>query len=239
MNQLKSALTKFRDSNSSVNNANSHQLEPLLGSPYCGEKKYDQKFTIVLAGDEGTGKTSFLNYLLGHTFADNTKPTTNFDYQLKTLEVDGIVIEINFIDLSGNIKQANYNIISEAHAIFYFFDVTNTRSYESLFNWMDHFKKYKYKNKTVLQYIIGNKIDEENVLITREDVNTSNLSKSVYFECSSKTGEYVMAIVTNSMKKLIKHYGTTSGNGGEVDMDITKIFDSEEDVKTRWCCFRM
>jgi tRNA U34 5-carboxymethylaminomethyl modifying GTPase MnmE/TrmE len=229
----------FRKNNSNHNLNRNHNdsLEPLINK---SNKSNSYRFTIILAGDRNTGKTSFIKKC---GVSVDILPLSNigFDLIYKFIDIDDDRVEITFVDLIGNLIEDtyNYNIISQADAIYYFFDVTNTKSYESIFKWMDCFKKFDYKQKVVLQYIIGNKIDDvDNIVIRKEDINDTN----GYFECSCKTGDNVMTILTSTVRKLIRN----SNKKKSEQMNVTKIYDidigiiSNDAVKSKWysclCC---
>ena len=56
---------------------------------------------IIIVGDSGTGKTSFVNRYILNKFADNYQATIATQFSSKILEIDGLTYRLQFWDIAG------------------------------------------------------------------------------------------------------------------------------------------
>lgn len=81
---------------------------------------------VIVSGDGGVGKTSFLNRLVNDSFNDNSELTRGVDFYSKSIYVNGT--EFNFImwDFAGQtqFKSLLNNFVEGSLAAFILFDLT-------------------------------------------------------------------------------------------------------------------
>lgn len=61
-------------------------------------------FKIIIIGELGSGKTSFIKRYVHHTFSENYRATIGVDFALKVIDdwdEDGTVIRLQLWDIAG------------------------------------------------------------------------------------------------------------------------------------------
>ncbi|MCK4369875.1 MAG: GTP-binding protein, partial [Candidatus Lokiarchaeota archaeon] len=93
---------------------------------------------LIVSGDGGVGKTSFLNRLIHDNFDDNSKLTKGVDFFSKNLTVNGH--EYNFVmwDFAGQnqFKHLLSNFVDGSIAAFILFDLSRFNTLESAEEWI-------------------------------------------------------------------------------------------------------
>jgi small GTP-binding protein len=64
-------------------------------------KDQNRDLKIIIVGDRGTGKTSFVNKYILNKFADTYQATIATQFSSKILEIDGITYRLQFWDIAG------------------------------------------------------------------------------------------------------------------------------------------
>jgi len=67
-----------------------------------GQKNFRNDLKIVVIGNSGTGKTSFVNKWTKNTFSDTYKATIVSEFGYKIFEFKGKIYRIQLWDLAGN-----------------------------------------------------------------------------------------------------------------------------------------
>ncbi|NHJ24739.1 MAG: GTP-binding protein [Candidatus Lokiarchaeota archaeon] len=150
---------------------------------------------IIVSGDGGVGKTSFLNRLVFDTFNAKNELTRGVDFYSKTILVNNT--EINFIlwDFAGQdqFKDILDRFVDGSLAAIILFDLTRISSIENLQEWI-----YKLKELGKIPILLlGTKSD----LIDKEmlspiddfinDIKNEHPNIIHYLKISSKNGENV------------------------------------------------
>ena len=152
---------------------------------------------IVVAGDGGVGKTSFLNRLVHDNFDINSELTKGIDFFSKSLQINGT--DINFVmwDFAGQkqFKSLLNGFVEGSIAAFLLFDLTRVSTIENVVNWLGKLKKIsnmpiiilgtKYD---MLEYKFESSIDQYLMSL----VESNNLLK--YMKISSKTGYNIIEV---------------------------------------------
>jgi len=150
---------------------------------------------VIVSGDGGVGKTSFLNRLIHDSFNANNKLTRGVDFYSKNITVNGI--EFNFImwDFAGQdqFKTLLNDFVSGSIAAVILFDLTRINTIENVYDWIKTLESFG--NLPIL--LIGTKND----LITPTETQTiDNYILDIvneydniitYLKISSKTGENI------------------------------------------------
>ena len=130
---------------------------------------------IVVAGDGGVGKTSFLNRLVHDNFDINSELTKGIDFFSKSLQINGT--DINFVmwDFAGQkqFKSLLDGFVEGSIAAFLLFDLTRVSTIENVVNWLGKLKKIS--NMPLMSLVESN-----------------NLLK--YMKISSKTGYNIVEV---------------------------------------------
>lgn len=150
---------------------------------------------VIVSGDGGVGKTSFLNRLVNDNFDENSELTRGVDFYSKIFHVNGI--EYNFVlwDFAG---QAQFKEILEEFAdgsiaAFILFDLTRINTLENVAEWMIKLKRIGdipillVGTKNDLQYQFENN-NLENYVSQLIELNDNLID---FVKISSKTGDNV------------------------------------------------
>ena len=150
---------------------------------------------IIVSGDGGVGKTSFLNRLIHDNFNDNSELTKGIDFFSKNLIIKGQ--EYNFVmwDYAGQsqFRQILNDFVDGSLAAFVLFDLSRFNSLDGVEEWIRNLNEYG----NISAFILGNKSDVVNIYDCKafDDyiLNLTSKYKNIigYLKISSKTGENV------------------------------------------------
>ncbi len=158
------------------------------------DSKITTHYKIVLIGDSGIGKTTYMKRLCTGEFEKKYVPTVR--YELHTLEFNTNYGKVCFDvrDFSGQEKlvESRDDHYQEAHGVIFMFDVTSTQTYMNMLKWVNSFFKFKTKTPVVL---CGNKVDikERKVKFRQIHLHTLlgyMLEKNVYYYDLSAKSNY-------------------------------------------------
>ncbi|MHA2288518.1 MAG: Rab family GTPase [Promethearchaeota archaeon] len=158
---------------------------------------------VIVSGDGGVGKTSFLNRLVNDTFDDNSALTRGVDFYSKSIFVNGT--EFNFImwDFAGQnqFKTLLNDFVEGSFAAFILFDLTRINTIENVHDWIINLETFGH----IPIVLIGTKND---LISPLESLTIDNFISEIkqeydnvikYIKISSKTGENIR----NAFKFLI------------------------------------
>lgn len=177
---------------------------------------YDFLFKTIIIGDSGVGKSSIMLRQCDDSFNFSHISTIGVDFRYNTVEVDGKKVKLQIWDTAGQERfrtiTAAYYRSSEIAVIV--FDVTNKASYTNVNRWITECKNHG--NQKIKLFLIGNKCDATNRVITKEEVTKyAQQLDIVYMETSAKTGFGVADAFHTIAKNAIDNrllVSTTSNN---------------------------
>ncbi|MFX1590909.1 MAG: Rab family GTPase [Promethearchaeota archaeon] len=147
---------------------------------------------VIVSGDGGVGKTSFLNRLVNDIFDESSELTKGVDFYSKIFYINGI--EYNFVmwDFAGQaqFKKILDEFVDGSFAAFILFDLTRLNTLENVAEWMIKLKQIG--NIPIL--LVGTKMDlldqlENNYLETLvSELKKFNDNVIDFVKISSKTG---------------------------------------------------
>ncbi|MBY9010756.1 MAG: GTP-binding protein [Candidatus Lokiarchaeota archaeon] len=150
---------------------------------------------VIVSGDGGVGKTSFLNRLVNDSFNDNSELTRGVDFYSKSIYVNGT--EFNFImwDFAGQtqFKSLLNNFVEGSLAAFILFDLTRISTIENVHDWIVTLETIGH----IPIMLIGTKVD---LINPNESLAIDNYISEIkqeydniitYTKISSKTGENI------------------------------------------------
>jgi small GTP-binding protein len=147
---------------------------------------------IVVSGDGGVGKTSFLNRLIYNHFDEENELTRGVGFFSKIIQVNGT--EYNFIlwDFGGQKRFSEIvdNFTEGSLAGLILFDLSRPSTLDSVLNWLNKLKELG----DIPILLLGNKLDlmdRENIKLIDDYVNQiaeQNENIFEYIKISSKTG---------------------------------------------------
>ncbi|MFW9972618.1 MAG: Rab family GTPase [Candidatus Odinarchaeota archaeon] len=161
---------------------------------------------LIVSGDGGVGKTSFLNRLIHDKFNSDNELTRGVEFFSKTLSINGN--EYNFViwDFAGQnqFKQLLTNFVDGSIAAFVLFDLSRLSTLESAEEWVQKLDKYG----NISTFLIGNKYDmtnHENCRVFDDYISefvTKYKNIVGYLKISSKTGYNVKNAFDSLLKKI-------------------------------------
>lgn len=149
------------------------------------------KFKIVLVGDGGTGKTTYIHRILEGVFIKDYVATCGARvYQINFNTNYGFQLEFDVWDTAGqelkSMLSDAYYINSDAAMIF--FDVTSKVTFVNVPNWLRRIQAVCCSEKHIPIVLCGNKVDCSNRKVKEQFIARSLKSGiTMYVEISAKT----------------------------------------------------
>ena len=153
--------------------------------------------SFILIGDSTVGKTCFLTRYFKNQFNETFLSTIGIDKEIKYVKVKNDTYKMTLWDTAGQdrFKSLPKKYYQNADGVLLLFDVTSEDTFNNVSNWMKDVKENSNKNinsengqSDIALYLIGNKIDLPNRVISKEQAETEAKSLGMkYFEISCKT----------------------------------------------------
>jgi small GTP-binding protein len=175
----------------------------------------NNELKIIIVGNSGTGKTSFVNKWVKDEFTEQYHVTIVSEFSYKVTEYKGKIYKINIWDLAGMDQNIYITKIfsKDAHGCVVLTDITDEKSLESSIKWkesIDEATKF-LDGGLIPSILIRNKID-----LLNKDINDDNKIKEFVekhnfinvFNTSAKTGigieESMYYLIGNIIDRLEK-----------------------------------
>ena len=151
---------------------------------------------IVVGGDGGVGKTTYLHKYCSDVFLTDTKLTVGVDFLTKKMQKGEYLLNLALWDFGGQ-EQFRFilkSYVCGARAGILFFALDRIQSFMNLDEWASILRSEKEDLPLVL---VGTKADleDEDMKIPQEDIDEFIKKHDIlqYFRTSSKTGENISA----------------------------------------------
>ena len=193
-----------------INNSNNQLASNLVSETVEKNVKFlnaEGSLSLILVGDSTVGKTCFLNRYFKNQFK-STISNIGIDKDIKFVKINGSIYKLTVWDTVGQerFRSLPRKYYQNADSVLLLFDVTNEESFASVSNWMNDVKENSNRTITsdgnkesdIALYLIGNKIDKPDRVITRD--RAEELAKSLgmkYFEVSCKINMNVPEVMAN------------------------------------------
>ncbi len=195
-------------------------------------KGYDFLFKIIVLGDHGVGKTTFLRNYMGDELRDKIYPTTiAVDYHSSFVNIYGKKIKLVFWDTAGHEKfrSITSSYYRTVHSVILMYDVTDRSTFDNVKKWIGELDKYC--DHFPVTFLIGNKTDRNRNVSTDEGEDLKEeLGFTDYFEVSSfkeSREEISDKIISKIIETTFKYYANESNDQPPVELT----------EKTTKCCF--
>ena len=163
-----------------------------------------------MIGPAFSGKTSLVKRYVFKKFSDDYKVTVGLDFQSKTIQMNGKYISLQIWDTAGTemFQSLSASYYRNSAGAIVVFDVTDEKSFESLDTWINFYRENKDRTKEDLIYLVGNKVDLDNRVISEKDAKNYLMSKGLknYFEVSAKRGDNVDKLFNSLAKDIFQIY---------------------------------
>ena len=182
------------------------------------EKNTKNELKIIVVGNSGTGKTSFVNKWIKDTFEETYKATIVSEFSFKVIEYKDKSYKIQLWDLAGMDQNICITKIfsKDSHGCIVLSDITNQKTLTECVKWkntVDETTKF-LDGTNIPSILIRNKVDlleENNENEDDEDMIKDFCEKNNFLKCfktSAKTGtnieEAMMFLIGNIVDKLEK-----------------------------------
>ena len=154
-------------------------------------QEYDYSFKIILLGDMGVGKTSWVHRLVEDTFDFDASYELEFECKIKTINIGNKKIKANIWDINNTgFRKPVHAFYRHSNGVIIFYDISDRYSFEEIINWMKEIEFNGCSNARKI--LIGNKSDISERKVTEEEGKIfSDEFNMHYFETSCKTGDNV------------------------------------------------
>ena len=148
--------------------------------------------SFILIGDSTVGKTCFLTRYFKNQFNETFLSTIGIDKEIKHVRVGNDNYKMTLWDTAGQerFKCLPKKYYQNADGVLLLFDVTNEDTFNNVSKWMKDVKENSNKEgkeSEIALYLIGNKIDKPDRVISKETAETQAKSLGMkYFEVSCK-----------------------------------------------------
>ena len=152
-------------------------------------------FKVIIVGNSGVGKSSFLKRGAQKKFSDSYQATIGFEFLLMYYDVNGVKIKIQVWDTCGQemYRSLIQGFYRNTALTLLMYAVNDQKSFDDLDNWVKDIKSNMENNQPI--FLVGNKCDlDKDITKVTEDNGKEFASQNslVYFtEASAKTGYQV------------------------------------------------
>ena len=123
-------------------------------------RKKNRDLKIIIVGDSGTGKTSFVNRYILNKFAQNCQATIASQLSSKIIEIDNVIYRLQFWDIAGQDKSPGTTRVfcKDSNGIVLCCEVNNHKTRKNTKEWKESLNKnIKLDNIPII--IVENKCD--------------------------------------------------------------------------------
>ncbi|CAF1256146.1 unnamed protein product [Rotaria sordida] len=109
----------------------SHQAETKSDeSTVATKSEYDHLFKLLIIGDSGVGKSSFLLRFVEDIFDESYIATIGVDFKTRTIKINGKTVKLQLWDTAGQerFRAITSNYYKGAHGIIVLFDITKAKN---------------------------------------------------------------------------------------------------------------
>ncbi|XP_059190719.1 ras and EF-hand domain-containing protein [Centropristis striata] len=168
-------------------------------------------YRLVLAGDAGAGKSSFLLRLTLNEFRGDIQTTLGVDFQVKRMLVDGEKTSLQIWDTAGQerFRSIARSYFRKAHGVLLLYDVTSESSFLNVRAWVDQIQDST--DEKIPMCVIGNKVDLRDQLPKGRCVSSLHGEKlakaygALFCETSAKEGTNVVETVLHLAREVKKN----------------------------------
>lgn len=196
----------------------------------------DITLKFLTLGDSMVGKTSIVLRFVDNIFFDQTKSTIGVDFKTKIIKFGNKYIKIKVWDTAGQerFRTITRQYYKNAEGMILIFDVTEKKTFDQVGDWVTSIMENKQKDAKVI--LVGNKIDCEERVITKEQgEELAQKYQLPYFETSASTGQNVQKIFEALAEEILKSQYLIEHDGNKII--LKEMGKNEEEINTKKeCC---
>ena len=218
-------------------NESKNKLPSNIVSEAQGQKKtlmnVSGSLSLVLVGDTSVGKTCLVNRYFKNKFDAATLSNIGIDKDIKFVKIGEEELKLTVWDTVGQerFRALPKKYYQNADGVLLLFDVTKEDTFLHVNDWIKDVKDNSNKENDVVIYILGNKIDMPERVITKE--KAEEFSKSLglkYFEISCKINMNIPEVMARMIMECLMK------NSGIKDVFQLKPAKKGEHRDRRGCC---
>ena len=218
-------------------NESKNKLPSNIVSEAQGQKKtlmnVSGSLSLVLVGDSQVGKTCLVNRYFKNKFDAATLSNIGIDKDIKFVKIGEEELKLTVWDTVGQerFRALPKKYYQNADGVLLLFDVTKEDTFLHVNDWIKDVKDNSNKENDVVIYILGNKIDMPERVITKE--KAEEFSKSLglkYFEISCKINMNIPEVMARMIMECHMK------NSGIKDVFQLKPGKKSEHRDRRGCC---
>lgn len=142
---------------------------------------------LIIIGDSGVGKSSFLLRYTVDEFTTNFITTIGIDFRIKTVKYKGIFYRLQIWDTAG---QERFHTLTKAYyrnsmGVIIMFSINDIISFNNVNKWVSGFVEDK-NYKIIPKVLVGNKIDSMRVITSEDCESLAKMLDCKLFESSVK-----------------------------------------------------
>ena len=212
------------------------------------EKKYNlindsKDINLILIGDTTVGKTCLFNRYFRDEFEETLFVSTiGIEKEMKYVKIKNTIYKVTLWDTAGQerFRSLPKKYYQNANGVLLLFDVNNEKTFNSVSNWIEDIKINSNKTDVnggnnqldVVLYLIGNKIDKNERVVSRE--KAEEMAKSLgmtYFEISCKLNMNIPEVMN---RMILEHH--KKNNDFFDDSFKLKHTKKTKEKKKKQCC---
>lgn len=178
--------------------------------------KTSSMIKLLLIGNASVGKSSLIVSYCDDVFLENsTKTTVGVDLKAKVVKVDGKFFKTVIWDTAGQERYRNVipSLYKGTNGVILTYDVTDMKSFLGLYHWIEESYENCDVSRTIF-YLVGNKIDQGNKVVSNEDVKAlvehvsrqyAGFKINAAFETSAKYSDLVYGLFDTVIKDLVEN----------------------------------
>lgn len=207
-------------------------------------EKREHLYKILVIGELGTGKTSFIKRYVHQFFSQSYRATIGVDFALKVLNWDqNTIIRLQLWDIAGQERFGNMTRVyyKEAVGAFIVFDVTRSATFDAVVKWkQDLDSKVQLPNgKPIPCILLANKSDQQKQGIVTTPAKLDEYVKehgfAGWFETSAKENVNIEEAAKSLVNKILTN--DMQINTGEiVDSDRFALVGGKTETNQKKNC---
>uniref|UniRef100_A0A182WIU0 Ras-related protein Rab n=1 Tax=Anopheles minimus TaxID=112268 RepID=A0A182WIU0_9DIPT len=207
-------------------------------------EKREHLYKILVIGELGTGKTSFIKRYVHQFFSQNYRATIGVDFALKVLNWDqNTIIRLQLWDIAGQERFGNMTRVyyKEAVGAFIVFDVTRSATFDAVIKWKNDLdsKVQLPDGKPIPCILLANKSDQQKQGIVTTPAKLDEYVKehgfAGWFETSAKENVNIEEAAKSLVNKILMN-DKLLNTGEVIDSERFGLVGTKTDTSQKKSC---